>query len=57
MGGDSTRFPRQLGPRELFVANAFRHRVLRDRIHGDGRERFRPGAIWHGADELFTETG
>ena len=51
------RFPRQLGPRELAVADAVRHRVLRDRVHGDRREQVRPRALRHGAHELLAAPG
>ena len=37
LGRDAARLPRELGPRELAVADAVRHRLLRDRVHGHRR--------------------
>ncbi|CAA9558136.1 MAG: NADH-ubiquinone oxidoreductase chain B, partial [uncultured Thermomicrobiales bacterium] len=34
VGDHPPRLPRQLGPRELALADAVRHGVLRDRVHG-----------------------
>ena len=42
---------RQLGPQELALADAVRHRVLRDRVHGDRGEQVRSRALRHGAAE------
>ena len=50
-------FLRQLGPRELAVADAVRHRVLRHRVHGDRGEQVRPRALRHGAHELLAAPG
>src|SRR4051812_28733995 len=57
MGRDTPGFPGELGARELAVADAVRHRLLRDRVHGDGGQRFRPRAIRHGAHELLAAPG
>ena len=57
LGHDAPRLPRQLGPRELAVADAVRHRLLRDRVHGDRGEQVRPRALRHGAHELLAAPG
>jgi hypothetical protein len=57
MGNHAARFSRELGPRELALANAVWNRMLRHRIHGDCGKPLRPRSIWNGADELLTTTG
>ena len=48
LGRDAARFPRQLGTRELSVADAVWNGVLRDRVHGHRGEpiRSRAGSAW-----------
>ena len=57
LGRDAARLPRELGARQLAVADALRHGLLRDRVHGDRGERLRPRALRHGADELLAAAG
>ena len=51
------RCVRQLGTQELAVADAVRHRVLRDRVHGDRGEQVRPRALRHGAAGVLAASG
>ena len=45
------------GARQLPVADAVRHGLLRDRVHGDRGQRVRSRAIRHGAHELLPAPG
>src|SRR5687768_4586570 len=57
MGHDAARLPRELGPRELALADAVRHRVLRDRVHGHRGGAVRSRALRHGAHVLLAAPG
>jgi NADH ubiquinone oxidoreductase subunit len=57
LGHDVARVSRELGPCELALADAVRHRVLRDRVHGHRRQPLRSRAIRDGANELFASSG
>src|SRR5437867_588443 len=55
--GDGGRQGGELVPRQLPVAHAVRHRLLRDRVHGHGREPLRFRALRDGAAGLLTAPG
>ncbi len=42
---------------QLALAHAVRHRLLRHRVHGDGRQPVRPRPLRDGADELLAPPG
>src|SRR5690349_5139420 len=56
MDRDAIGLSRELGARELAVADAIRNRLLRHRVHGDGSESVRSRAFWHGAAELLASS-
>src|SRR5450759_3177335 len=57
LGHDAYGLSRKLGARQLAVADALWDGVLRDRVHGDGGERFRPRTLRDGTHELLATPG
>ena len=57
VGHHPARLPRQLGARQLALADAVRHGLLRHRVHGHRGEPLRPRAVRHGAHELLAAPG
>ena len=57
LGDHPARLSHQLGPLELALAHAVRHRLLRHRVHGHRGQPLRPGPLRHGADELLPPPG